>query len=135
MSSDPLENLASIGKLHAAKHSKRELQALRKKSLSMLDDARQQTLSLAGRFTLVYGAAHGLALAALWKSGYRSDNRVVVFECLIHTAQPALPARKALINAHKLRNQMEYEADESIDEAFVEVLIAATQELARATAG
>jgi hypothetical protein len=58
-----------------------------------------------------------------------------VFECLIHTVQLALPARKALINAHKLRNQMEYEADESIDEAFVETVIAATHELARATKG
>lgn len=60
MSADPLENLVNIGRLHAAKPSKRELQALRKKSLSMLEDARHPALSVAGRFTLVYGAAHGV---------------------------------------------------------------------------
>lgn len=133
MQLEPLENLARIGKLHAAEHSKRELLALRKKSLAMLADARKKALSLESRFTLVYGASHGLALAALWKSGYRSDNRILVFECLIHTVPLPMTTRKALINAHKLRNQIEYEADGHIDEEFVEVVIAATQELADAT--
>lgn len=38
-----------------------------------------ESLSEEGKFTLAYGAAHALVLAALRWHGYRSDNRYLVF--------------------------------------------------------
>ncbi len=50
-----------------------------------LQDARIAGLSENGQFTLAYGAAHALALAAMRWHGYRSENRYLVFQCLQHT--------------------------------------------------
>lgn len=52
---------------------------------SRLADARQTNISLEGRFTSVYNAAHAAALAALRWHGYRSENRITVFQSLAHT--------------------------------------------------
>ena len=50
-----------------------------------LQDARQESLSLEGRFDLAYNAAHALCLAALRWHGYRSANRYLVFQLLPDT--------------------------------------------------
>jgi hypothetical protein len=47
-----------------------------------LEDARLVNLSIEGRFTSAYNAAHAAALVALRWHGYRSENRYTVFQCL-----------------------------------------------------
>lgn len=97
----------------------------------MLRDAANTSLALESRFALAYGAAHGFALAALWRSGYRSEDRYTVFQCLVHTTQITAASQRVLVNAHRTRNQMEYEADDRVDEGLVASLTSATGELQR----
>jgi hypothetical protein len=131
----PLENLVRVGKLHVATHTDAEHSTLLGKSIGMLRDAKVAAISLQGRFTLAYGAAHGFALAALWRRGYRSEDRYTVFATLVHTTSISHGAQRVLVNAHRTRNQMEYEADDRLDEGFLASLIAATEELARSLGG
>jgi hypothetical protein len=50
-----------------------------------LVDAQNKGLDPDSQFDLAYGAAHRLALAALRHKGYRSKNRITVFQTLVHT--------------------------------------------------
>lgn len=70
-----LENLERIGQLHREPPDNREFEGLLKSALDRLKDANNKSLSFASRFDLAYNAAHGLALAALRASGYRTDKR------------------------------------------------------------
>jgi hypothetical protein len=74
-----------------------------------LNDADRADLSYPSRFDLAYNAAHAMALAALRRAGYRSDNRYLAFQALAHTV--GLPAEKwrVLAKAHERRNLAEYE--------------------------
>lgn len=74
MSSAELENLAKIGKLKREPPSAPELRGLHKSATARLADAVRGELSYESRFDLAYNAAHGLALYALRRLGYRSDN-------------------------------------------------------------
>jgi hypothetical protein len=134
MTPTPLENLVAIGKLRVATHALGEIDALIVKSSGLLQDALRPELSLESRFTLAYTAAHGFALAALWRRGYRSDDRYTVFEALVHTSSFSPAAQRVLVNAHRARNQMEYEADNRVDRSLLDALLSATQELARVVA-
>ncbi len=62
-----------------------EFGGLVKAGIDRLNDSQIDSLSFASRFDLAYSAAHGLALAALRASGYRSDKRYLVFQCLTYT--------------------------------------------------
>jgi hypothetical protein len=68
-----LEKLVRIKKLNNEPPDKREFEGLIKAATERLNDAENEALAYASRFDLAYGAAHGLALAALRASGYRSD--------------------------------------------------------------
>lgn len=46
---------------------------------------RNEGLARENRFDLAYNASHALALAALRYNGYRSENRYLVFQALVHT--------------------------------------------------
>ncbi len=85
MTSDNLENLASIGKLKRERTSQSEFDGLVQSGRRRLMDARVTNLSLEGRFDLAYNASHALSLAALRWHGYRSDYRYLVFQCLPFT--------------------------------------------------
>jgi hypothetical protein len=86
MISAELENLAKIGKLKSEPPSPREMQGLLDSALARLADAQREDLRFDSRFDLAYNAAHALALYALRRQGFRSDNRYLVFQTLPHTA-------------------------------------------------
>ena len=94
-----------------------------------LADARLVQLSCEGRFTSAYNAAHAAALAALRWHGFRSDNRYTVFQCLEHTLGWPAQQWRVLDLAHRQRNLAEYEGYLEIDEAQVNALCAAVEQL------
>lgn len=124
-----LENLAKLGQLHVEEPREDELKGLRRSAESRLEDARNDSLSYAGRFDLAYNAAHALALYALRRTGYRSQNRYVIFQALPHTA--GLEARywRVLAKAHEIRNRSEYEGYLREDPQLLQDLLSATDEL------
>lgn len=131
MSTDALENLVKIGKLKAEPPRADELAGLRKSGLDRLQDAQNEQLAYASRFDLAYNAAHALALCALRRKGYRSENRYIVFQVLPHTT--GLSTWRVLDKAHHQRNLAEYEGYLEVDEQLLEDLIVATQQLAALT--
>ena len=84
-----------------------------------LADARLASLSLEGRFTSAYNAAHSAALSALRWHGYRSENRYAVFQCLTHTLNWPAPRWRVLDAAHQKRNLAEYEGFLEVDESAI----------------
>ena len=125
MTSTELDRLVRTGALKAEPASPEEVAALRRSGELRLKDATNRTLSLEGRFDLAYNAAHALALAALRRAGYRSENRYVVFQCLTHTLSTPPEAWRVLAKAHGLRNRAEYEGAFDVDERLIEDVIAA----------
>lgn len=124
-----LENLAQIGKLKIEPSSQSELEGLLRSGRLRLDDAENSTLNLESRFDLAYNAAHALALAALRRLGYRSDNRYLVFQCLSHTIELPNEQWRVLDLAHRKRNLAEYEGDIDIDESLVDSIIRIAREI------
>jgi len=82
-----LDNLVRIGKLKREPPSRREFDGLLRSGAARLADAANPDLALESRFDLAYNAAHALALAALRRLGYRSQNRYLVFQALAHTGE------------------------------------------------
>ena len=76
-------------------------------------------------FRLSPDASHALALVALRRAGYRSDNRYLVFQTLAHTI--GMPAEKwrILAKAHERRNLAEYEGHMEHDDRLLTELTAA----------
>ena len=121
------ENLTGPGKpLRAEPLDAKEFAGLQRSGLARLKDATQPALSVEGRFDLAYNAAHALALYALRRLGYRSDNRYLVFQALPHTL--GLPAAqwRVLARAHEQRNLAEYEGHLEHDDQLLVDLLAAT---------
>ena len=96
---------------------------------TQLADARQQGVSLQGRYTSAYTAAHVSALAALRWHGYRSENRYIVFQCLEHTVGWPAQRWRTLAQAHAARNRAEYEGYFELQERDLDALIQAAQAL------
>jgi hypothetical protein len=124
--STELENLQRIGKIKAEAPNARELAGLLASGERRLTDARRADLAFDSRFDLAYNAAHALALYALRRLGYRSDNRYLVFQALPHTL--GLPAAqwRVLARAHEQRNLAEYEGHLEHDDQLLVDLLAAT---------
>lgn len=79
--------------------------------MARLVDAKNESISFDSRFDLAYGAAHGLALAAVRWHGYRPDNkRYIVFQALEHTVEMPAPQWRVLGTAHDKRNRSELAA-------------------------
>lgn len=129
MTSAELDNLVRIGKLKREPVSARELQGLRQSALARLADSDLDTLSFDSRFDLAYNAAHALALYALRRLGYRSDNRYLVFQVLPHTAGLPTEVWRVLAKAHERRNLAEYEGHLEHDDRLLAEMIAATTRL------
>jgi hypothetical protein len=126
----PLENLLRSG-LKRQPPNDQEIETLIRSAERRLNDATNSSLSLESRFDLAYNAAHALALAALRHHGYRSENRYLVFQVLVHTV--TLPAEqwRVLDAAHRKRNSLEYEGIANIDEQTTEATIRVAAEILR----
>ena len=124
--STELANLQRIGKIKAEPPNARELAGLLASGERRLTDAQRADLAFDSRFDLAYNAAHALALYALRRLGYRSDNRYLVFQALPHTL--GLPAAqwRVLARAHEQRNLAEYEGHLEHDDQLLVDLLAAT---------
>lgn len=122
MSSPELDNLVRIGQLKSEPRNAQEATRMLELARTRYADARLPHISLEGRFTSAYNAAHAAALAALRWHGYRSENRFTVFQCLVHTL--AWPAHRwrVLDAAHRARNLAEYEGYFEIEESTVSEL-------------
>lgn len=79
-----------------------------------------------GRFSLAYGAAHAISLAALRWHGYRSDNRYLVFQCLQHTVNLEAAKWRVLALCHQKRNIAEYEGHLDISLQLLKELVEVT---------
>lgn len=126
-----LENLVRIGSLRDEPASRSEYDGLLRSAEARLVDAANEDVSSNGRFDLAYNAAHGLALAALRRLGYRPVNRYIVFQALEHTLDVDKPTCRLLAKCHEHRNRFEYGGEAPIDEALLRELLEAARELSR----
>jgi hypothetical protein len=124
-----LDNLVRIGQLKAEPRNALEAARMLAMARTRLTDARQGNVSLEGRFTSAYNAAHAAALAALRWQGYRSENRYTVFQCLAHTVGWPPSRWRVLDAAHQKRNLAEYEGYLEVQESTVEELRAVVASL------
>ena len=74
MTLEKLDNLVKINRLKLEAPDQREFDGMVASAKRRLQDSRVTGLSDEGRFSLVYGAAHAISLAAMRWHGYRSDN-------------------------------------------------------------
>lgn len=100
-----------------------------------LNDARNTSIAVESRFDLAYNAAHALSLAALRWSGYRSDNRYLVFQALEHTLKLDPADGRLLAHCHQRRNVIEYEGALFEDPRLLAELIEVASRLLAAVAG
>jgi hypothetical protein len=98
-----------------------------KSARTRLADAQNGSLDPDSQFDLAYGAAHRLALAALRHQGYRSENRITVFQTLVHTLSSDKSDVQVFLRAHNVRNLAEYEGRMEIDEGLLADLIRCTK--------
>jgi len=129
MSLPELDNLVRIGQLKAEPRNDREVTRMLAMAQTRLSDAKLSNLSLEGRFTSAYNAAHAAALAALRWHGYRSENRYTVFQCLTHTLGWPANRWRVLDTAHQKRNLAEYEGYLEVEESTVAEMCALVQSL------
>lgn len=127
MTSPELENLVRAGKLKREPPAAGEIEGLQRSGEARLSDAPRAELSIESRFDLAYNAAHVLALAALRRLGYRSENRYLVFQTLPHTLGLPASTWRVLAKGHELRNLAEYEGLLEVDERLVADLIDAAR--------
>jgi hypothetical protein len=120
--SEALDNLVRIGQLAKEPPSEAEIDGLVASAEARLRDAENQALSLESRFDLLYNVAHALALASLRSLGYRSKNRYIVFQATVHTLGMKAPETRVLSDAHRKRNQLEYEGLADVTEELVSAL-------------
>ena len=129
MSLPELDNLVRIGQLKAEARNAQEVSRMLAMAETRLSDAMLAKLSLEGRFTSAYNAAHAAALAALRWHGYRSENRYTVFQCLAHTLRWPANRWRVLDTAHQKRNLAEYEGNLEVEESTVAEMCALVQGL------
>jgi hypothetical protein len=99
-----------------------------------LVDAQNEDIDPDSQFDLAYGAAHRLALAALRHKGYRSENRITVFQTLVHTLGSDNVDVQIFLKAHNERNLAEYEGRMEIDKGLLADLIRCAKRLETAVA-
>lgn len=129
MSKQELDNLVSIGRLNSEPPTRDEFVGMVKSAKTKLVDAQNEDLDPDSQFDLAYGAAHRLALAALRQAGYRSENRITVFQTLVHTLGTAAADIQIFLRAHNERNLMEYQGRMDIDGQLLADLVRCTKTL------
>jgi hypothetical protein len=134
MSKVELENLVKINKLKAELGSRAEFVGLVSSARTRLKDAQNTSLDPDSQFDLAYGAAHRFAVAALRQQGYRSTDRITVFQTLVHTVDTDRTDIQIFLKAHNERNLAEYQGGMDIDLQLLADLIRCTQKLETAVA-
>jgi hypothetical protein len=129
MSKPELDNLVRIGKLKTEPESRAEFHGMVNSARKRLADAQNEDIESDSQFDLAYGAAHRLALAALRRHGYRSDDRITVFQTLVHTVSTNSADLQVFLRAHNERNLAEYEGRAEIDAQLVTDLIRCAKKL------
>ena len=130
MSKPELDNLVKIKRLKAEAPSRAEYARMLNSAGKRLVDAQNEDLDADSQFDLAHGAAHRFALAALRREGYRSDNnRLTVFQTLVHTVGTANADLQVFLKAHAERNLAEYEGRTEIDAGPLKELVRCTKEL------
>src|SRR5258707_4405965 len=127
-----LDNLVRISRLKAEPASRSEFAGMVNSARRRLVDALNKTLDPDSQFDLAYSAAHRLALAALRHKGYRSEDRITVFQTLVHTLGSDKSDIQVFLRAHNERNLAEYEGPIEIDQGLLADLIRCTKKLATA---
>lgn len=134
MSKKELDNLVKIDRLKVEPASRAEFDGMVASARRRLVDAQNKSLDPDSQFDLAYGAAHRLALAALRHAGYRSENRITVFQTLVHTLGADNSDIQIFLRAHNERNLAEYQGRMEIDARLLADLIGCTKKLAAAIA-
>jgi len=129
MTLQQLDNLVKVNSLKLERPDQNEFDGMVSSAKRRLQDAQVEGLSEEGRFSLAYGAAHALSLAAMRWHGYRSDNRYLVFQCLQHTVNLDNAKWRVLDKCHNQRNLAEYEGHLEISLQLLSELISITKEL------
>jgi hypothetical protein len=132
MGKQELDNLVKIGKLKAEAASRKEFDGMLASARRGLVDAQNESIETDSQFDLAYGAAHRFALAALRHQGYRSQDRITVFQTLVHTLGTGSADIQIFLRAHNERNLAEYEGRVDMDEKLLADLIRCTKNLERA---
>ena len=125
----PLDNLVKTGVLHAEPANAAEFEGMLSAARIKLQDIQLVGLSIDSQFSLAYGAAHALSLAALRWQGYRTDKRYIVFQCLEHTLGLDNVACRILDKCHRVRNLAEYEGHLDIEAQLLKSLVEISQTL------
>ena len=129
MSKEELDNLVKINQLKAEPATRTEFSGMVQAASTRLTDSQNEDLDPDSRFDLAYGAAHRLALAALRHAGYRSENRITVFQTLVHTLDTDKADVQVFLKAHNERNLAEYQGRLDIDEQLLADLIRCAKKL------
>lgn len=129
MTKPELDNLVRINRLKLEPPRKAEFDGMVRSARTRLVDAQNEDLDSDSQFDLAYGAAHRLASAALRREGYRSEDRITVFQTLVHTVGTEPADLQVFTRAHNERNLAEYEGRTEIDERLLADLIRCTKKL------
>jgi hypothetical protein len=129
MGKQELDNLVKIGNLKTEAASRSEFNGIVKSARRGLADAQNESIETDSQFELAYEAAHKFALAALRHQGYRSENRITLFQTLVHTLAIDNADLQIFLKAHNERNLVAYEGRVDIDNKLLTALINATKKL------
>ncbi|WP_300521538.1 hypothetical protein [Alcanivorax sp.] len=124
-----LDNLVKTGGLKQEPPDQQEFDGMLYAGRRRLQDAQVPGLSEEGQFSLAYGAAHALSLAALRWHGYRSESRYLVFQCLQHTLGLEAGKWRVVDLCHKRRNLTEYEGHLDVPSRLIDELLQVTKEI------
>ncbi|MDB5531710.1 MAG: hypothetical protein JWO28_25 [Hyphomicrobiales bacterium] len=124
-----LDNLVKIERLKAEPPTRSEYTGMVVSARKRLVDAQNEDLDPDSQFDLAYGAAHRLALAALRREGYRSEDRITVFQTLVHTLGMDRSHIQTFLKAHNERNLAEYQGRMEIDATLLTALLHSTKTL------
>jgi hypothetical protein len=130
MGKQELDNLVKIGRLKTEPPTHSEYKGMLESARKRLVDAQNKDLDPDSQFDLAYGAAHRLALAALRRDGYRSEDRITVFQTLVHTLGMDRSHIQTFLKAHNERNLAEYQGRMEIDAKLLAELLQSTKLLA-----
>ena len=135
MAKRELENLVEKTKqLKREPPLRKEYDGMLKSAQRALTDAQNESIEPDSQFDLAAEAAHKFALAALRREGYRSENRITVFQTLVHTIGLNNADLQIFLKAHNERNLAAYRGRVDIDEKLLTDLIAATKRLSATVA-
>jgi hypothetical protein len=129
MGKQELDNLVKIGRLKLESPTRFEYAGMVTSARKRLVDAQNEDLDPDSQFDLAYGAAHRLALAALRRKGYRSEDRITVFQTLVHTLGTERSHIQTFLKAHNERNLAEYQGRTEIDAKLLADFLRSTKAL------